>query len=59
MGMGKQEIELIRRMYSKIFDDVKGPFADQIGQIIGQNVVSSQVSIDFEAKILLLTFFFS
>ena len=59
VGTGRKDKELIRRMYSKIFDDAQEPLADQIGQIIGRKLVSSQVSIDFEVKVLLLTFFFS
>ena len=59
VGMGKKDKEIIRRMYSKIFEDAQGPLADQIVQIIGRKLVSSQVTIDFEVKVLLLTFFFS
>jgi len=58
IGLEKQDANLIHQMYSKMFDDVKGPFIDQINQITRRKVVSSQIGINFETKNFLMKFFF-
>jgi len=59
MGTSKQDTDLIRQIYSEIFDKMKGPFINYINKITGQKVISSQVEINFETKILLLVFILS
>lgn len=57
MGMEKRNTNLIHEIYSKLFDKAKSSLVDQINQITSKRVVSSQININFETKVFVMTFF--
>ncbi len=57
IGMEKGNTKLIHEMYSKLFHSVKSPLVDQIAEITSKKVISSQISINTETKVFMMTFF--
>lgn len=59
MGMEKRNANLIHEMYAKIFNRVKSSLVKRIKQIMDKEVISSQININFETKVCMMTFFLS
>ncbi|MBC8460798.1 MAG: DUF2294 family protein [Deltaproteobacteria bacterium] len=57
MGNEKMNTNIIHDMYSKLFNKVKSSLVDQIKQITSKKVISSQIGINFETKVFMMTFF--
>lgn len=56
-GMKKKDAEMVREMYSKLFDKEKEALSDGISRITNREVVSCQTSINFETGFIIMTFF--
>lgn len=57
MGKEKRDTSLIQEMYSNLFNKVNSSLVDRINQITSKKTISSQISINIETKVLIMTFF--
>lgn len=56
-GVDKNNALLIQEMYSKLFENAKGPFSVKLNQVLSpKKVVSIQTGISFETRVCFLTF---
>ena len=56
-GMKKKDAEMVREMYSKLFDKENKVLSDGISGIIDRKVLSCQTSINFETGFIIIAFF--
>jgi uncharacterized protein YbcI len=56
MGTATGKTNVIGEIYSKLYHAVKQSLVDHVSAIISKKVLSSQVTISFETKILIMSF---
>jgi uncharacterized protein YbcI len=57
IGTEERNTELVQEMYSRLFQKVKSPLVDQLIEITSKRVISSQISINLEKRLFMITFF--
>ena len=56
MGTATGKTSVIGEIYSKLYHAVKRPLTNRVSAITSKEVLSSQVTISFETKLLLISF---